>query len=378
MNKLVLITLIVALTQANEAFRVESANYVPLTTGATNFISFGCADVVDGTLSVSKGNGYHFSYGNLPNWARAVGSTIVSNVPAQGVTPTAIQVFYTDSHGKQGSSIVVLAADGTSTNTLVTLPAGAAGVGLTGGQPGAGQPGSGRPGAAGGLVQIPIASAPPATFYIPGRTSPAPGFNPSAPGTGFGPSGPNNGFGPGAPNSGFGPGAPNTGFGPGAPGSGSPASGFGPAGSGAPGSGSPASGFGPAGSGAPGSGFGAPGTGGAQGPSLVSVVLPRPTQTNLTPPTPSPSQSSLSSPLTTLREADINSFGSQLISTQQDLINRFAALNRANQALQDLEEKRRGVENNLRNFQDFFNRMEQLRQDAINSQAQNSRNISTF
>jgi peptidoglycan hydrolase CwlO-like protein len=123
MNKLLLAGLLLVVVLCGE-FRTNRGAYIPITAGKQNVINFGCGigDSYNNIAGVSSA-GYTFTYSNLPSWVGVVNGPMIAGTPTTA-TPTAIQVFYTDSNGNQGSQTVVLAGSGTNANALVTVPAG--------------------------------------------------------------------------------------------------------------------------------------------------------------------------------------------------------------------------------------------------------------
>lgn len=171
MNKYILFVLLAAVVMSGGRPRFSKGNYVPITRGVQNILTFGCGmgSSWDNLYGVSSAN-VNFSYSNLPNWVTVQNGPMIAGTPGSAAGPAAITVTYTDASGNTRSENVVLAPSGTSSSTTVTLPG-----------RGAGSPAGSSP--AGGAVPL---SQLPGNLYIPGNTSPAPrspAGSPGAPGT---------------------------------------------------------------------------------------------------------------------------------------------------------------------------------------------------
>jgi hypothetical protein len=121
-NRVVIIGLLVMATLCG-GFSTNNGNYIPFVPNKQNVINFGCGmgNSYSNIAGVSSA-GYTFTYGNLPNWVSVVNGPTIAGTP-NNTSPVAIQVFYTDANGNQGSKIVLLAPQGSSPSSLVNIPA---------------------------------------------------------------------------------------------------------------------------------------------------------------------------------------------------------------------------------------------------------------
>jgi hypothetical protein len=181
-NRVVLIGLMMIATLCG-SFSTNNGNYIPFVPNKQNVINFGCGmgDSYSNVAGVSSA-GYTFTYGNLPNWVSVVNGPTIAGTP-NNASPVAIQVFYTDANGNQGSKIVLLAPQGTSPSSVVSIPAAVANAFGTSNTvssniitSGSITTKSNNGFGISGVSSVPVSQFP-SLQYVPGFTSPAPGSN---------------------------------------------------------------------------------------------------------------------------------------------------------------------------------------------------------